>query len=96
MNARTQSLTLQLGASKRSQTQGKDEMTLKTLATMICVAGFLSGCGQATDPAARFSDVARNPPLSRPATIEYLITYDRPLAEWIEEMARACDVYGCV
>jgi hypothetical protein len=44
---------------------------------------------------ARFKDVASSPPLTKRATIEYLSANDRPLAEWIEEMAEACDVHGC-
>ena len=46
------------------------------------------------DPA--FRDVARKPPLNRMETVDYLVTNDRPLAVWIEEMAAACDDYGCV
>jgi len=42
-----------------------------------------------------FKDVARKPPLTRQATVEYLVTNDRPMAVWIEEMAQACDVYAC-
>ena len=46
------------------------------------------------DPA--FRDVARKPPLNRLETVDYLVANDRPLAVWIEEMAAACDDYGCV
>lgn len=64
----------------------------------ICLTGLTGACtpdpGERLDPL--FKDVARNPPLTKQETNEYLVRNDRPLAVWIEEMAEACDEYGCV
>ena len=43
-----------------------------------------------TDPL--FKDAERQPPLNRPATLDYLVEHGWPLAEWIEEAARDCDL----
>jgi hypothetical protein len=59
---------------------------------VVLGAGSCDPMGRA-EPA--FKDVARKPPLTRQATVEYLVTNDRPMAVWIEEMAQACDVYAC-
>jgi len=40
--------------------------------------------------------VQRKPPQVSASTIKTIVRDDRPLAEWIEETARACDEYGCV
>lgn len=64
---------------------------------MLCAMLSTGGCVKAVDHAdARFKDVQRKPPLSRAATVDYLIANDRPLAVWIEETAKACDDYGCL
>ena len=68
-------------------------MKSKTLITIVCLTGFLSGCLPATNEAL-YKDVARKPPIKR-GTVEYIVANDRPFAEWVEEMAAACDVHGC-
>jgi hypothetical protein len=56
---------------------------------------FLGACDPAIEPAEpRFSDVARKPPLTQP-TVDYITANDRPFANWVAEMARACDDHGC-
>jgi hypothetical protein len=65
---------------------------------LACVIA-LSGCsGRETDSDLRpaFSDVVRElPKAQNPATPEYLVTEERPLAEWIAEIGAACEQYGC-
>lgn len=61
---------------------------------MTFCAAFLTGCvGTTTEPL--FVDVARKPPITNPETPAWLVRNDRPLAEWVEEMAQACDDLGC-
>jgi len=60
-----------------------------------CAALCLTGCGGLNGPDALFKDVAKSPPLTRSEIVEYLITNDRGLAEWIEYQARMCDLHGC-
>lgn len=57
---------------------------------MLCCAGCLR-----VESDAAFRDVQRQPPLTRAATVEWLVANDRPVAAWIEETARACDRHGC-
>lgn len=47
------------------------------------------------DAEPHFTDVVSAPPITNPATPEWLVTNDRPLAVWIEGIAQACDRYGC-
>jgi len=47
-----------------------------------------------SDPA--FKDVQRVPPITKRATVEYLVGNDRLLAEWVAETSRKCDKFGCV
>ena len=55
----------------------------------------LTACsGVVVDPA--FKDVQRTPPVPTEQTVEYLVTNDRPLAEWIAETRRKCERFGCV
>lgn len=61
-----------------------------------CSIAFLAACDPTLQTDPLFKDVARTPPLTKAASIEYLVKNDRPLAVWIEEMARACDEYGCI
>ncbi len=64
---------------------------------MICSIAFLAGCEgpwSTTEPL--FKDVARKPPLTKQATVDYLVRNDRPMGVWVEEMAQACDQYGCL
>tara|TARA_R110000851_G_scaffold308778_1_gene467850 strand:+ start:1016 stop:1255 length:240 start_codon:yes stop_codon:yes gene_type:complete len=74
---------------------------LKTIrgvvATTLCAMTFLAGCDPAltgADPA--FKVIQRAPPITKVATVDYLIVNDRPLAEWISETGRKCDRFGCV
>ena len=58
---------------------------------------FLAGCDPAltgTDPA--FKDIQRAPPITKTETVDYLISNDRLLAEWVSETASKCDKFGCV
>jgi hypothetical protein len=54
----------------------------------------LSGCPGST-PGTLLKDVVRNPPKAKPETVTYLARNDRPLLEWILEVAGACDEHGC-
>jgi predicted small lipoprotein YifL len=67
---------------------------------MICTIAFLAGCseqkGPERPPDALFSDVAKKPPLTKHATVDYLVANDRAMAEWVEYMARSCDRHGCI
>lgn len=54
----------------------------------------LSGCPGST-PGTLLSDVVRKPPEVKPATVTYLVRNDRPLLEWVLEVARTCDEHGC-
>lgn len=62
---------------------------------MICAAVCLTGCAGLNGPDALFKDEAKARPLTRPATVEYLIENDRGLAEWNEYQASLCDLHGC-
>ena len=64
--------------------------------TAACSLIFLAACEPkpASDPA--FKDVQRVPPITKRASVEYLVTNDRLLAEWVAETARKCDKFGCV
>ena len=64
---------------------------------MMAFAAFsLTGCGDKVgfDPA--FKDIQRQPPLTKPATADYLLTNDREVGVWIAETAKKCDKFGCV
>tara|TARA_R110002072_G_scaffold26966_23_gene88489 strand:- start:980 stop:1213 length:234 start_codon:yes stop_codon:yes gene_type:complete len=76
--------------------QKKDVMKLKVSTMLICATVFLAGCDPTQQSGARFKDVARKPPLTQQKTVDYLVRNDRPMAEWVEEMASACDRYGCL
>jgi hypothetical protein len=63
---------------------------------MVCAVFSLTGCGDKLGAAPAFKDIQRPPPKAQPATADYLIANDRPLAEWIAETARKCNRFGCV
>jgi len=73
---------------------------LKTKHAAKAMAGFsiifLAGCEAkpSSDPA--FRDIQRVPPITKRATVEYLVGNDRLLAEWVAETSRKCDKFGCV
>lgn len=68
-------------------------MQLKALILMLIGLSFVSACQPVTD-AALWSDVAKRPPDARPVTAK-AIAADRPFADWVLYMDRACDRFGC-
>jgi len=69
---------------------------LKNCLMILCLTGLLTGCAEPVpqiEPA--FKDVARSPDITNPETPVWIVKNDRPFAEWVEEMAQACDEYGC-
>jgi hypothetical protein len=68
-------------------------MQLKTLILMLIGLSFVSACRPVTD-AALWSDVAKRPPDVQVATAR-AVAADRPFADWVLYMDRACDQFGC-
>lgn len=66
------------------------------LATTICAAFLLTGCGDKLGPDPAFKDIQRAPPRVTAETAEYLLKNDRRISEWIVETARKCNQFGCV
>ncbi|MEM1079211.1 MAG: hypothetical protein AAGI09_11835 [Pseudomonadota bacterium] len=44
---------------------------------------------------ALFSDIQRAPPPVAPASVDFLIREERPLAAWIAETNKNCETFGC-
>jgi hypothetical protein len=68
-------------------------MRSKTLILMLIGLSCVSACQPVTD-GALWSDVAKRPPDTRPVTAK-AIAADRPFADWVLYMDRACDRFGC-
>jgi len=61
---------------------------------MLIGTSFVSACQPAAIDGALWSDVAKRPPDARPVTAK-AIAADRPFADWVLYMDRACDRFGC-
>jgi hypothetical protein len=68
-------------------------MQLRALILMLIGLSFVSACQPVTD-AALWSDVAKRPPDAKIGTVK-AIAADRPFADWVLYMDRACDQFGC-
>lgn len=68
-------------------------MRFKTLILTLIGLSFVSACQPVTD-GALWSDVAKRPPDVKLGTAQ-AIASDRPFADWVLYMDRACDRFGC-
>jgi hypothetical protein len=68
-------------------------MRFKTLILTLTGLSFVSACQPVTD-GALWSDVAKRPPDVKLGTAQ-AIASDRPFADWVLYMDRACDRFGC-
>jgi hypothetical protein len=83
-------------ALKQKSEARKGPAMFRNLTTTAFLTAFLAGCqGPIPQTEPLFKDVQREPPLMQAETVEYLVRNDRPMAEWVEETAQACDEYGC-
>ena len=69
-------------------------MQFRALILMPIGLSFVSACQPAAIEGALWSDVAKRPPDVQVATAR-AIAADRPFANWVLYMDRACDQFGC-
>ena len=69
-------------------------MRLKALILMLIGLSSVSACQPVAIDGALWSDVAKRPPDVQVATAR-AIAADRPFADWVLYMDRACDQFGC-
>ena len=69
-------------------------MRLKALILMLIGLSFVSACQPVAIDGALWSDVAKRPPNAKIGTVK-AIAADRPFADWVLYMDRACDQFGC-